>query len=86
MVKQTTHNRWSLSSILSGPTKEQYNRKQYMSKDTKQQELEESQAIDVAMKKFLADGGVVQQIARGISGVEEGSPQAAWGRPKKKEK
>ena len=56
-----------------------------MSKDTKQQELEESQAIDVAMKNFLADGGVIQQIARGISGVEEGTPQAAWGRPKKKE-
>ena len=57
-----------------------------MSKDIKQQESEESQAIDVAMKKFLADGGVIQQIARGVSGVEEGSPQAAWGRPKKKEK
>ena len=57
-----------------------------MSKDTKQQELEESQAIDAAMKKFLAGGGVIQQIARGISGVEEGTPQAAWGRPKKKEK
>ena len=57
-----------------------------MSKDTKQQELEELQAIDAAMKKFLADGGVIQQIARGISGVEEGTPQAAWGRPKKKEK
>jgi hypothetical protein len=57
-----------------------------MSKDTKQEELEESQAIDVAMEKFLADGGIVQQIARGVSGVEEGSPQAAWGRPKKKEK
>ena len=54
-----------------------------MSKDTKQQEFEESQA---AMKSFLADGGVVQQIARGVSGVEEGNPQAAWGRPKKKEK
>jgi hypothetical protein len=57
-----------------------------MSKDIKQEELEESQAIDAAMKSFLADGGVVQQIARGVSGVEEGSPQAAWGRPKKKEK
>jgi hypothetical protein len=57
-----------------------------MSKDTKQQELEESQAIDIAMKKFLADGGIVQQIARGVSGIEEGTPQAAWGRPKKKEK
>lgn len=57
-----------------------------MSKDIKQEELEESQAIDVAMKKFLADGGVVQQIARGVSAVEDGSPQAAWGRPKKKEK
>ncbi len=57
-----------------------------MSKDIKQQELEESQAIDAAMKSFLADGGIVQQIARGVSGVEEGSPQAAWGRPKKKEK
>jgi hypothetical protein len=57
-----------------------------MSKDIKQQELEESQAIDVAMKKFLADGGSVQQIPRGVSGIEDGSPQAAWGRPKKKEK
>ena len=57
-----------------------------MSKDTKQQELEELNAIEVAMKKFLADGGVIQQIARGVSGAEEGVPQAAWGRPKKKEK
>ena len=57
-----------------------------MSKDTKQQELEESLAIDIAMKKFLEDGGVIQQIARGVSAVEEGVPQAAWGRPKKKEK
>ena len=56
-----------------------------MSKDTKQQELEESQAIEIAMKKFLADGGIVQQIAQGVSGAEDGSPQAAWGRPKKKE-
>ena len=57
-----------------------------MSKDTKQEELDELNVIDIAMKKFLADGGIVQQIARGVSGVEEGSPQAAWGRPKKKEK
>jgi hypothetical protein len=57
-----------------------------MSKDTKQQELEESQAIDIAMKKFLADGGVVQQIARGVSAAEDSTPQSAWGRPKKKEK
>ena len=57
-----------------------------MSKDTKQQEIEESQAIEIAMKKFLADGGVVQQIPRGVSAAEDGSPQAAWGRPKKKEK
>jgi len=57
-----------------------------MSKDTKQQELDELNAIDIAMKKFLADGGVIQQISRGVSGVEEGTPQAAWGRPKKKEK
>jgi hypothetical protein len=57
-----------------------------MSKDTKQQKLEELNEIEIAMKKFLADGGVVQQIARGVSGAEEGVPQAAWGRPKKKEK
>jgi hypothetical protein len=57
-----------------------------MSKDAKQQRLEELNAIDIAMKKFLADGGVVQQIARGVSGAEEGVPQSAWGRPKKKEK
>ena len=57
-----------------------------MSKDTKQQELEELNEMEIAMKKFLADGGIVQQIARGVSGAEDGSPQAAWGRPKKKEK
>ena len=57
-----------------------------MSKNIKQEELEESQAIDIAMKKFLADGGVIQQIARGVSGAEDGVPQSAWGRPKKKEK
>ena len=37
-------------------------------------------------ERFLADGRVIQQIARGVSGVKEGTPQAAWGRPKKKEK
>jgi len=57
-----------------------------MSKDTKQQKLEELNEMDIAMKKFLADGGVVQQIPRGVSGAEEGVPQSAWGRPKKKEK
>ena len=57
-----------------------------MSKDTKQQELEESQAIDAAMKSFLADGGIVQQIPRGVSGAEDGVSQSAWGSPKKKEK
>ena len=43
-------------------------------------------ALAVGAHRGGADGGVVQQIARGVSGVEEGSPQAAWGRPKKKEK
>ena len=57
-----------------------------MSKDTKQQKLEDLNEMDIAMAKFLADGGVVQQISRGVSGAEEGVPQAAWGRPKKKEK
>ena len=57
-----------------------------MSKDTKQQKLEELNEIEIAMKKFLADGGVVQQIPRGVGGAEEGVPQSAWGRPKKKEK
>ena len=57
-----------------------------MSKDTKQQKLEELNEMDIAMKKFLADGGIVQQISRGVSGAEEGVPQSAWGRPKKKEK
>ena len=57
-----------------------------MSKDTKQQKLEELNEMDIAMKQFLADGGIVQQIARGVSGAEDGSPQSAWGRPKKKEK
>ena len=57
-----------------------------MSKDTKQQKLEDLNEMDIAMAKFLADGGVVQQISRGVSGAEEGVPQSAWGRPKKKEK
>jgi hypothetical protein len=57
-----------------------------MSKDTKQQKLEELNEMDIAMKQFLADGGVIQQISRGVSGVEDGTPQSAWGRPKKKEK
>jgi hypothetical protein len=57
-----------------------------MSKDTKQQKLEELNEMDIAMKSFLADGGVIQQIPRGVSGAEDGVPQSAWGRPKKKEK
>ncbi len=50
-----------------------------MSKDTKQQELDELNAIDLAMEKFLADGGVIQQIPRGVSSAEDGVPQSAWG-------
>ena len=57
-----------------------------MLKDTKQEELDELNAIDIAMKKFLADGGVVQQIPRGVSGAEDGDSRSAWGSPKKKEK
>jgi hypothetical protein len=57
-----------------------------MSKDTKQEELDELNAIDIAMKQFLSDGGVIQQIPRGVSGGENGVPQPAWGRPRKKEK
>ena len=37
-----------------------------------------------AMARFLKDGGEIQKIERGVSGREEGVPQSAWGRPKKK--
>ena len=37
-----------------------------------------------AMKRFLANGGVIEQVVQGVSGREEGVPQSAWGRPKKK--
>jgi len=39
---------------------------------------------DEAMKRFLANGGKVQQCEYGVTGREEGVPQSAWGRPKKK--
>ena len=47
---------------------------------SKQEEKEYKEALKV----FLAGGGKIQQIERGVSGREEGVPQSAWGRPKKK--
>jgi hypothetical protein len=42
-----------------------------------------NEASDAAMAEFLAKGGVVQQIATGVSGRPEGeSVASAWGRPK----
>ena len=43
---------------------------------------EESKKTDEAIAKFLANGGVIQQIERNVSGREEGSTY--WGAPKKK--
>lgn len=42
------------------------------------------QATDDAIAAFLANGGVIQQLPPGKSGIPEGYSQNAWGRPKKK--
>jgi hypothetical protein len=39
---------------------------------------------DEAIKAFLANGGVIQQIPAGVSGVTEGSAYNMWGAPRKK--
>ena len=38
---------------------------------------------DAAMAEFLAKGGVIQQIAVGVSGRVEGASYSAWGAPRK---
>jgi hypothetical protein len=42
----------------------------------------ESKKTDDALAEFLANGGVIQQIERNVSGREEGATY--WGSPKKK--
>ena len=42
------------------------------------------QATDDAIAAFLANGGVIQEIPPGKSGIPEGYSQNAWGRPKRK--
>jgi hypothetical protein len=39
---------------------------------------------DEAIKAFLANGGVIQQVAVGVSGRTEDSAFNAWGAPRKK--
>jgi hypothetical protein len=41
-----------------------------------------NEASDAALAEFLAKGGVVQQIATGVSGRAEGDTGSAWGKPK----
>jgi hypothetical protein len=38
---------------------------------------------DDAIKAFLANGGVIQQVAVGVSGIPEGSTFSPWGAPRK---
>jgi len=38
---------------------------------------------DDAIKAFLANGGVIQQVAVGVSGIPEGSTFNPWGAPRK---
>jgi hypothetical protein len=38
---------------------------------------------DEAIKAFLANGGVIQQVAVGVSGITEGSTYSLWGAPRK---
>ena len=38
---------------------------------------------DEAIKAFLANGGVIQQVAVGVSGIPEGSTFNPWGAPRK---
>jgi hypothetical protein len=38
---------------------------------------------DEAIKEFLANGGVIQQIKPGVSGIPEGGSFTPWGAPRK---
>lgn len=38
---------------------------------------------DEAIKAFLANGGAIQKIPAGVSGIPEGSTYNPWGAPRK---
>jgi hypothetical protein len=38
---------------------------------------------DDAIKAFLENGGVIQQIKTGVSGIPEGTSLSPWGSPRK---
>lgn len=42
--------------------------------------------MDAAMKRFLENGGVVQQCKYGVTGIKEGETPSPWNRSKKKKK
>ena len=45
--------------------------------------MTEQEQRDTAMAEFLARGGVIQQVANGVSGRVEGVSYSAWGAPRK---
>ena len=45
--------------------------------------MTEQQQRDAAIAEFLARGGVIQQVANGVSGRVEGVSYSAWGAPRK---
>ena len=45
--------------------------------------MTENEQRDAAMAEFLAKGGVIQQVAVGVSGRVEGASYSAWGAPRK---
>ena len=45
--------------------------------------MTEQEQRDAAMAEFLAKGGVIQQVANGVSGRVEGVSYSAWGAPRK---
>jgi len=45
--------------------------------------MTEQEQRDAALAEFLARGGVIQQVASGVSGRAEGYTGSAWGAPRK---
>jgi hypothetical protein len=43
---------------------------------------DEKTASDIALEEFLAKGGVIQQIAKNVSGRIEGSTYSSWSKKK----
>ena len=43
---------------------------------------EDQQATDIALEEFFANGGVVQKIARNVSGRVEGETYSMWSKKK----